>query len=129
MLRAKGLERSLVVSDVVALGGMPAGKYVTPIGGKVELHADGLLTLDDGTGKYLAGASLPMTAAIPVLVNQVGLTLAEAVALLTVTPGRIVGGRGALAVGQPADLIAFRWDGSSARPEVSGVWLRGRSVT
>ena len=129
MLRAKGLERSLVVSDVVALGGMPAGKYVTPIGGKVELRADGLLTLDDGTGKYLAGASLPMTAAIPVLVNQVGLTLAEAVALLTVTPGRIVGGRGALAVGQPADLIAFRWDGSSARPEVSGVWLRGRSVT
>ena len=128
MLRAKGLERSLVVSDVVALGGMPAGKYVTPIGGKVELHADGLLTLDDGTGKYLAGAALPQLAAIPVLVNQVGLTLAEAVALLTVAPGQIVGGRGVLAIGQSADIVAFRWDGSAARPVITQVWVRGRSV-
>ena len=128
MLRAKGLERSLVVSDTVALGGLPAGKYETPIGGKVELKADGFLAIDDGTGNYLAGAALPMTAAIPVLVNQVGLTLGEAVTLLTVAPGRIVEGRGVLAAGQPADLMAFHWDGSSARPEVAGVWLRGRSV-
>jgi N-acetylglucosamine-6-phosphate deacetylase len=128
MLRAKGLERSLIVSDTVALGGLPAGKYETPIGGKVELKADGFLAIDDGTGNYLAGAALPMTAAIPVLVNQVGLTLGEAVTLLTAAPGRVVGGRGVLAVGQPADLMAFHWDGSSARPEVGGVWLRGRSV-
>lgn len=128
MLRAKGLGRSLVVSDTVALGGLPAGKYETPIGGKVELKADGFLAIDDGTGHYLAGAALPMVAAIPVLVNQVGLTMGEAVALMTSAPGRIVGGRGALAVGQPADLVAFRWDGSAARPEVDGVWLRGEKA-
>ena len=128
MLRAKGLARSLVVSDTVTLGGLPAGKYETPIGGKVELRADGFLAIDDGTSNYLAGAALPMTAAIPVLVNQVGLTLGEAVALLTIAPGRQVGGRGVLAVGQPADLMAFHWDGSLARPEVASVWLRGRSV-
>ena len=125
MLRAKGLGRSLVVSDTVALGGLPAGKYETPIGGKVELRADGFLAIDDGTGNYLAGAASPMVAAIPVLVNQVGLTLGEAVALMTQAPGRILGGRGVLAVGQPADLVAFRWDGSAARPEVDGVWVRG----
>jgi N-acetylglucosamine-6-phosphate deacetylase len=125
MLRAKGPGRALIVSDTVALGGLPAGKYQTPIGGKVELRTDGFLAIDDGTGNYLAGAALPMTAAIPVLVNQVGLTLGEAVTLMTATPGRVVGGRGVLAVGQPADLVAFRWDGSSARPEVAGVWLRG----
>ena len=129
MLRAKGLERSLVVSDTVTLGGLPAGKYHTPIGGKVELKADGFLAIDDGTGNYLAGAALPMTAAIPVLVNQVGLTLGEAVTLLTAAPGRVVGGRGVLAVGQPADLVAFHWDGSLVRPEVAGVWLNGRSVS
>jgi N-acetylglucosamine-6-phosphate deacetylase len=129
MLRAKGLERSLVVSDTVTLGGLPAGKYQTPIGGKVELLADGFLAIDDGTGNYLAGAALPMAAAIPVLVNQVGLTLGEVVKLLTVAPGRIIGGRGVLAVGQPADLVAFHWDGSLVRPEVAGVWLNGRSVS
>ena len=31
-------------------------------------------------------------------------------------------------LGQPADLVAFHWDGSMVRPEVAGVWLRGRSV-
>lgn len=128
MLRAKGLARSLVVSDTVTLGGLPSGKYQTPIGGKVELRGDGFLALDDGTGNYLAGAALPLTAAIPVLVNQVGLSLGEAVALMTSAPGRFVGGRGVLAVGQPADLVAFDWDGSSARPEVADVWLRGESV-
>jgi len=125
MLRAKGPGRALIVSDTVALGGLPAGKYHSPIGGKVELRADGFLAIDDGTGNYLAGAALPMTSAIPVLVNQVGLTLGEAVALMTAAPGRFVGGRGVLAVGQPADLVAFRWDGSADRPEVREVWLRG----
>lgn len=128
MLRAKGPGRSLVVSDTVALGGLPAGKYQTPIGGKVELRADGFLAIDDGTGHYLAGAALPMVEAIPVLVNHVGLTVGEAIALMTQAPGRIVGGRGVLAVGQPADLVAFRWDGSAARPEIAGVWLRGTAV-
>jgi N-acetylglucosamine-6-phosphate deacetylase len=128
MLRAKGLARSLVVSDAVALGGLPAGKYETPIGGKVALRADGFLAIDDGTGDYLAGAALPLAAAIPVLVNQVGLALGEAVALMTSAPGRFVGGRGVLAVGQPADLVAWRWDGSAAVPVVSAVWLRGVDV-
>lgn len=128
MLRAKGPGRALIVSDTVALGGLSAGKYETPVGGKVELREDGFLAIDDGTGNYLAGAALPMVAAVPVLVGQVGLTLGEAVALMTAAPGRLVGGRGVLAVGQPADLVAFRWDGSSARPEVSGVWLRGAAI-
>jgi N-acetylglucosamine-6-phosphate deacetylase len=128
MLRAKGHGRSLVVSDTVALGGLPAGKYQTPIGGKVELKPDGFLAIDDGTGNYLAGAALPLTAAIPVLVNQVGLTLGEAVALMTSAPGGRIGGRGVLQVGQPADLVAFRWDGTTARPDLVGVWLRGTRV-
>lgn len=125
MLRAKGLGRSMVVSDTVALGGMPPGKYQSPIGGQVELRADGFLAIDDGTGQYLAGAALPLLTAIPVLVNQVGLTLGEAVALMTVAPGRLLGGRGVLAVGQPANLIAFRWDGSATVPFIDSVWLQG----
>ena len=125
MLRAKGPGRALVVSDTVALGGLPAGKYQTPIGGKVELKADGFLVIDDGTGNYLAGAALPLTAAIPVLVNQVGLTFGEAVTLMTSAPGRIVGGRGVMAVGQPADLVSFRWEPEQPGLEIAGVWLRG----
>jgi len=125
MLRAKGLDRSLVVSDTVALGGLPAGKYQTPVGGQVELRPDGCLVLDDGTGNYLAGAALPLLAAVPVLVDQVGLTFGEAVALMTSSPGRVIGGRGVLAIGQPADLVALEWEGGPAAPRVVGVWSRG----
>lgn len=128
MLRAKGPGRSLVVSDTVALGGMAPGKYETPIGGKVVLREDGFLAIDDGTGNYLAGAALPLVASIPVLVNQVGLSLSEALNLIASSPGRQVGGRGVLAAGQPADLVALRWDGSNSVPTVAGVWLRGNQV-
>lgn len=128
MLRAKGPGRSLVVSDTVTLGGMAPGKYETPIGGKVVLREDGFLAIDDGTGHYLAGAALPLVASIPVLVNQVGLSLSDALALITSSPGRQVGGRGVLAAGQPADLVALRWDGSNSVPAVAGVWLRGNQV-
>lgn len=125
MLRAKGPGRSLVVSDAVALGGLPPGKYQTPIGGRVELRADGFLALDDGTGRYLAGAASPQLAAIPLLVDQVGLTFGEALALVTHAPGRMIGSRGVMAVGQPADLVALEWDGGPERPRVVGVWSRG----
>jgi N-acetylglucosamine-6-phosphate deacetylase len=125
MLRAKGCGRSLVVSDTVALGGMAPGKHETPIGGKVVLREDGFLAIDDGTGNYLAGAALPLLAAVPVLVEQVGLTFSEALALMTGVPGRVIGGRGVLAVGQPADLVALEWDGGAVAPRVVGVWSRG----
>jgi N-acetylglucosamine-6-phosphate deacetylase len=128
MLRAKGPGRALIVSDTVALGGLPAGKYQTPIGGKVELRADGFLAIDDGTGNYLAGAALPLVAAVPVLVNKVGLPLGEAVALMSSAPGKMLGGRGVLAVGQPADIVIWKWDGTAAVPQVAEVWLRGRRV-
>lgn len=125
MLRAKGLSRSLVVSDTVALGGMPAGRYATSVGGKVILREDGYLALDDGTGNYLAGAALPLIASIPVLVHQASLGLSEALSLSTVNPGRWVKGRGVLKPGSRADVVLFDWDGSRAIPTVKEVWLGG----
>lgn len=125
MLRAKGLSRSLVVSDTVALGGMPAGRYATPVGGKVILREDGFLALDDGTGNYLAGAALPLIASIPVLVHQASLGLADALSLSTANPGRWAKGRGTLKPGARADVLIFDWDGSRAVPAVKEVWLGG----
>ncbi len=128
MLRAKGLDRSLVVSDTVALGGMPAGRYTTSVGGKVILREDGFLALDDGTGNYLAGAALPLIAALPVLVHQAGLTLADALKLATCNPGRWAKGRGELRPGARADMVVFGWDGSRALPRAEQVWLGGQRL-
>jgi N-acetylglucosamine-6-phosphate deacetylase len=128
MLRAKGLERALIVSDATALGGMAPGNYDASIGGAVTLRADGYLGMNDGTGQYLAGAALPLIAGIPTLVHQAGLVFSDALKLASANPGRWVGGRGQLLAGQNADLVRFAWDGSKSIPRVTGVWLQGNKV-
>ena len=37
MIRAKGIERVVLVSDSVKFAGMPPGRYTSPIGGDVEV--------------------------------------------------------------------------------------------
>lgn len=108
MLRAKGLERSYLVSDKTALGGMPPGIYDQPIGGRVEVGEDGRLSVM-GT-PYLAGASRPLREDVARAIGMAGLTLAEGVRLATVNPGQFVGNRGRLAVGEVADLMLFDWE-------------------
>ncbi|QRM29984.1 N-acetylglucosamine-6-phosphate deacetylase [Microvirga sp. VF16] len=126
MIRAKGLERAILVSDAVALAGMPPGLYEQPVGGHVEVTADGRVGIA-GT-PYLAGAGLPLCANVAIAIQMAGLTLGEGLRLATENPGRIVGGRSRLAVGAPADLIQFAWHEGQCRLDLSAVWLRGEKV-
>lgn len=106
MVRAKGLDRAVLVSDSVALGGSLPGEYDQPVGGRVQLDASGRLGLA-GT-PFLAGAALPLSAGVAVAMRDAGLSLADALRLATANPGRVLDGRGTLAVGGWADLILFR---------------------
>jgi N-acetylglucosamine-6-phosphate deacetylase len=103
MLRAKGLDRSFLVSDSVALAGMPPGGYTSPVGGAVELSADGRLSVA-GT-PYLAGAARSLADGLAQAVRMTGIAPGAAVRLATVNPGRFVGGRGLLAPGAQADVV------------------------
>ena len=122
MLRAKGLERSILVSDAAALAGCTPGIYDAPIGGKVELKANGRLEVV-GTS-FLAGAAVSLKFGIAMARRMAGLTLAEALRLATINP-RLLFDLPALTVGAPADLLRFRLgeDGSLV-PET--VYVAGR---
>ena len=120
MVRAKGLERSILVSDSVALAGMPPGHYVTPVGGRVELSAAGRLSVE-GTST-LAGSAIPLVDCIGRAVRMTGRPLAEVLTLATEHPGRFAGDRGRLCVGARADIMRFRW---TDRIQVQDVWLAG----
>ena len=109
MLRAKGLDRSILVSDVVALGGMPPGLYETPVGGLVELTPDGRLSLH-GT-HFLAGSVVPLKDAVAHLATTY-LSLSESLRLATQNPARFLGRTGKLQVGAPGDLVRFTWESS-----------------
>ncbi len=121
MLRAKGPERSILISDAVALAGMPAGTCDSPVGGRVELSADGRLSLA-GT-PYLAGAARPLRDGVARVSQLPGFTLADAVRFATRNPGRIIGSRGVLTRGADADLILFRWNATEL--EIASAWVKG----
>jgi N-acetylglucosamine-6-phosphate deacetylase len=110
MVRAKGLDRSFLVSDSVAIGGQPPGEYSTAVGGDVELTDDGRL-LVRGT-PYLAGAAAPLSDGVAWA--AAAFSLPEALTMATANPGRIVGGTvGQLGPGVPvSSVITFRWSGS-----------------
>lgn len=125
MLRAKGLDRAVLVSDVTALGGCAPGVYSQTIGGEVELSAEGRISLR-GT-PYLAGAALPLAAGVAVAAGLVGMD--AALALATANPGRILGDRrGSMAVGRPADLVRFAWSPGDRRLAIDLLLANGREV-
>ena len=123
MLRAKGLERSVLVSDAVALAGMPAGVYSTPVGGQVEVRSDGSLRVHGS--EILAGSTASLSRCIGWAVQMTGVPLHDALAMATVNPGRFVGGRGRMALGSRADLVRFLW---KERVEIKDVWLAGHPI-
>ncbi|PXW64260.1 N-acetylglucosamine-6-phosphate deacetylase [Chelatococcus asaccharovorans] len=123
MLRAKGLERAVLVSDAVALGGLPPGVYDQPIGGRVELTPDGRLGVA-GT-PFLAGAVRPLADCVAQATTMGGITLADALRLATVNPGRFAGNRGVIRVGAPADLIRFQWAPGDSSLSLDAVFTRG----
>ncbi len=64
MLRAKGLDRAVLVSDSVALAGMPPGLYDQPVGGEVEVTAETAASASPARPIWPvpAGRSPPMSA-------------------------------------------------------------------
>jgi N-acetylglucosamine-6-phosphate deacetylase len=124
MIRAKGIGRSILVSDAVALGGLPAGTYDAPIGGRVELHSNGRLSLA-GT-EFLAGAVLPLKDGIARAMTMAGISLGDSIRMATENPGRFAGGAGIMQAGMPADLVSFRIESGGTGLCIERVLVRGK---
>lgn len=125
MLRAKGVDRSVLVSDSVALAGMEPGTYRTPVGGLVEMSATGRLA-EVGTS-YLAGAARPLLAGVDTVSALDGFTLADALQLATANPGQLLPDRGRLTTAASADLVLLDPTPAGLRPRL--VLAAGREIT
>jgi N-acetylglucosamine-6-phosphate deacetylase len=125
-LRAKGVERSVLITDAVMPALCKPGRYL--LGEvEVELHADQSVRLVGGT--RLAGSSLRMDHGVENLMKIAGLTLAEAITMATTNAARAgrVGGRiRGLQPGSRADVVKFRF--ADGKIEVLETYVSGRRV-
>ena len=107
MMRAKTLDRCVLVSDAVALAGMKPGIYEFAEK-SVELTADRCVRLV-GT-EYLAGSAIELARGIENSVRFAGISLEEAVSLATLQPMHLLDAK--THVEATSNLILFEWDES-----------------
>lgn len=126
-IRAKTVERSVLVTDAAMPAGAAPGRYFLA-GQPVDYTNDGRVTLA-GTDR-LAGSALHMHTGVENLMRLAGLPLADAVRMATVNAARAGGVPGrdqGLVPGAPADIVQFRLDPSN-HIEIAATWLAGVRV-
>jgi N-acetylglucosamine-6-phosphate deacetylase len=100
MVRAKGLARTILVTDAVAAAAAGPGSYQL---GELEINADGSGRVVSRGTSYLAGSALTMDVAVANVVRVCELTLEEVLPLATTNP--------ALALRmEPAGEVVAEWD-------------------
>lgn len=106
----KGPHRTALITDAMRGAGMPPGESVLgnkDTGLKVIIE-DGVAKLPDRTS--FAGSVATADRLVRNMVQLVGVTLIEAVQMMTTTPARIMGiqdSKGSITVGKDADLVIF----------------------
>jgi N-acetylglucosamine-6-phosphate deacetylase len=121
LIRAKGRERVMLVTDAMSAADMPDGQY--EFGGHPVTDRDGVARLEDGT---LASSTLTLDAAVRNLVRLCQVPLVDAVYMASTTPAeaiRLGGRKGKLIVGYDADLAILDAD---LRPIAT--WVEGRQA-
>jgi N-acetylglucosamine-6-phosphate deacetylase len=107
LVRCKGPDRVILVTDSTQFAGLPDGRYEREGGRAVIKQGDRCYL--EGSGS-LSGSVVGMNRDVANIVRFVGVGLAEAVAMASANPSRLLGlgGRkGTLAVGYDADIIAI----------------------
>lgn len=123
VLKAKGQEKIILVSDAMLPAGMPNGKYQTTEG---ELTLEkGSLTNQQGN---LAGSVLTLERAVKNFMDFTGCELTDALRMATYNPARYLGinkRKGSIYPGKDADLAALTPDLDVVMTMVEGEIISG----
>jgi N-acetylglucosamine-6-phosphate deacetylase len=127
-LRAKGLDRAVLVTDASSPAGCAPGRY--RLGEQeVDLTPDNRVVL--AGQDRLAGSALRMDRGVENLMRLGELSLADAVRLATVNAaraGRVPGREHGLASGERADFVFFDFDPRTKSIQVQATYVSGRKV-
>lgn len=120
-VRAKGIQRVILVTDGLSAAGMPDGNY--RLGGFTIHVAGGVCRTAEGT---LAGSTLTLDAAIRNLAKCTGLSYRQCLPCATLNPAKILGfgkQKGVIAPGADADLAIL-----DQNYYVTQAYVRGKPV-
>ncbi|MCP4455001.1 MAG: amidohydrolase family protein, partial [Planctomycetes bacterium] len=106
-VKAKGVDRILLTSDVTRFASMTPGIYATDDGKTIELTPEGMIRYP--AQKVLAGSASPMTKGVGHIMRVTGCSLADAIQMASTNQARVydLTDRGQLQPGKRADLIVF----------------------
>jgi N-acetylglucosamine-6-phosphate deacetylase len=106
MIRAKTVQRVVLVSDITSMGGMPPGKYQSGLG-ELEVLPSGKL-VPAGQPEILAGASLPIHVCVANVMRFGEIALPAAIAMVSTRPAELIGVKNhTLDLGAGANLVLF----------------------
>ncbi len=127
-MRAKGLERAVLVTDASSPAGCKPGRYYQGEQA-VDLTEDYHVVL--AGQNRLAGSALSMDRGVENLMKFAGMNLAEAVRLATTNAakaGAVPGRAKGLEAGERADFVLFRFDPATHHIRVAETWVSGEKV-
>lgn len=106
LLRAKGTDKIILVTDCVRAGGLAEGEYT--LGGQKIIVKDGISKLESGT---IAGSILRLNQAVKNFDDAIDeVTLSDVIGFVTENPAKSLGiydRKGSIEVGKDADLVIF----------------------
>jgi N-acetylglucosamine-6-phosphate deacetylase len=116
LLRAKGPEGAVLITDATSATGMPDGRYWL---GSMEMEVKDGKCLFDGR---LAGSVLTMDKAVRNVMNFAGWDLQQSLRLATLNPAKVAGAqkKGIVAPGADADLVVLTPTGEVRATIVKG---------
>ncbi len=123
-----GPDRLCAISDATSGAGLLEGARFRMGGMEYEVH-DGVGMLFDRSA--FAGSTTLLNAMLPILIQEVGIPLVEAVRMASLTPARVIGvdGRkGSLTAGKDADIAIFNADFTAWEVFIGGQPLLSRGV-
>ena len=125
-MRAKTVERSILITDAAAPAGAAFGRY--QLGEQAVDYLPNGRVVMAGRDK-LAGSSLRMDRGIENLMRLAGLSLRDAIQTATINPARVTGipqrQRG-LREGDRADIVVFHYDEEAGKIAIEATYIDGQ---
>lgn len=124
--KTKGVDKTIITSDVTSYAALEPGQYKTETGETIELTKEGKLYYP--AQNVLYGSASPITKGVGHVMEVTGCSLANAIQMTSTNPAKLynLNDRGLLEVGKRADLVIFTLD--DFKVNIQKTYVKGELV-